>query len=166
MRLESIPTVDQVRALPKYLAKQVPDEFLDQNGHMNIRHYLGLYDEAGFSFFSAIGVDLTYFSERKLGIFDLEHHLWYLDECHAGDQVAVHGRLVARSPKRLHGVWFLVNETRGTLSNVFEFVSSHADLASRRTAPFPDDVAGALDAMVTEHAALDWPPPVSGIIRA
>ncbi len=165
MKLESPPTVEQVRTLPRYFERRVPEEHLDQNGHMNIRHYLGLYDDAGFSFFASIGIDLSYFTERRLGIFDLEHHLWYLDECHVGDAVAVHGRLVARSPKRLHGVWFLINETRGTLSNVFEWVSSHADLAQRRTAPFPDELAATLDAIIAEHAKLPWAVPMSGVIQ-
>ena len=166
MRLANVPALEQISALPRYLVRTVPESFLDLNGHMNIQHYLGLYDEAGQPFFSTVGIDLTYFTDRRLGVFDLEHHLWYLDECHAGDRVAVHGRLLARSEKRLHAVWFLVNETRERLSNVFEFVTSHADLEARKTARFPDDVAKRLDELVGEHQALGWPAPTSGIMSA
>lgn len=164
--LATVPTLEHVRALPRYLSRTVQEAFLDQNGHMNIQHYLGMYDEAGWPFFSSVGIDLAYFSERRLGIFDLEHHLSYLAECHAGDEIAVHGRLLTRTPKRLHAVWFLVNETRNELSNVFEFVTSHADLEARRSAPFPDDVATKLDAIIAEHQKLEWPAPVCGVMKA
>ena len=133
---------------------------------MNIQHYLGLYDEAGWPFFTSIGIDAAYFSERRLGIFDLEHHLSYLSECHAGDEVAVYGRMVDRTAKRLHGIWFLVNESKNSLSNVFEFVTSHADLEARRTSPFPDDVAEKLDAILAADRNLDWPAPVCGVMKA
>ena len=166
MRLESVPSPEQVRALPCYLTTTVPEAFLDQNGHMNIQHYLGLYDQAGFPFMRQLGVDESYFSERKLGFFDLEHHLFYLAECHAGDEVAVHGRMIARTAKRMHGVWFLVNNTRGELSNIFEFVTSHADLNARKTSPWPDDVVDKIDAMLAECAGLDWPAPTCGVMSA
>ena len=166
MPLKALPTLEQVRTLPLYLRQTVPEAFLDQNGHMNIRHYLGLYDDAGAPFLESIGMELSYFSERRAGIFDLEHHLSYLAECHQDDVVAVYGRAVDRTPKRLHAVWFLVNETREQLSNVFEFVTSHADLNARKTAPFPDDIGAKLDALVEQHRALDWPAPVCGVMRA
>ena len=166
MPVQNIPSLAQVQGLPHYLRRTVPESFLDQNGHMNIQHYLGIYDEAGFPFFRDLGIDESYFTERKLGVFDLEHHISYLAECHAGDVVSVHGRIVSRTAKRLHAVWFLVNETRGQLSNILEFVSSHADLSARKTAPFPEDIATKLDAMIAEYAKLDWPPPTCGIMAA
>lgn len=164
MPLRKLPTLNNVRGLPRYLERRIPETFLDQNGHMNIRHYVALFDEAGFAFFESLGIDPSYFSERKLGIFDLEHHLSYLAECHMDDEVSVYGRLVARNAKRVHGVWFLVNDTREQLSCVFEFVSSHADLAARKTAPFPSDVGEQFDRQVAEHQDLSWPPPVCGIM--
>jgi acyl-CoA thioester hydrolase len=162
----SFPSVEQVRSLPHFLKQIIPPEFEDINGHVNIQHYLGLYDKAGWPFFALLGMDERYFSEERNGIFDLEHHLFYLAEIHIGDEVAIHGRLVARSAKRLHGIWFIVNETRNQLSNTFEFVSTHADLETRRTSPFPDDLAERLDAMIAEHHKLEWPAPLCGIMGA
>jgi acyl-CoA thioester hydrolase len=166
VRFERLPSLEQVRALPCYLRRVVPEAYLDQNGHMNIQHYMGLYDEAGVPFLEGLGIDAAYVAERRLGVFDLETHLSYLAECHAGDRVAVHGRLLGRSAKRIHAVWFLVNETRGELSNIYEFVTSHADLEARRTAPFPDDVAARLDALLEGQADLTWPAPVCGVMSA
>lgn len=158
------PTLEQIRQLPQFMTKVIPPEFEDINGHVNIQHYLGIYDEAGWPFFAMIGMDESYFTEGRKGIFDLEHHLHYLAELHVGDTVAVHGRLLARTAKRLHGMWFIVNETRSQLANTFEFVSSHADLELRRTAPFPDDMAAKLDTLIAAQATLSWSAPVCGVM--
>lgn len=162
----TMPGVKEVQQLPMLLRKVIPPEYEDFNGHMNIQHYLGLYDEAGMPFFEQFGIDERYFSVDRQGIFDLEHHLFYLAEIHIGDTVTVHSRLLARTAKRLHGLWFIVNETRNQLSNSFEFVTSHADLNARRTAPFPEELAEKFDAVIEEHSRLVWDAPVCGIMGA
>ncbi len=52
------------------------------------------------------------------------------------------------------GMWFMVNDTRQQVANTFEFVSTHADLVAR------------LDAMLTDHTALDWAAPVCRLMGA
>jgi acyl-CoA thioester hydrolase len=165
MRVQ-FPSVEQVEQLPFFLRKTIPPEYEDMNGHVNIRHYLGLYDEAGWPFFALLGLDASYFTVQRQGMFDLEHHLHYVAELHVGDVVAIHGRLLARTAKRIHGMWFILNETRKQLSNTFEFVTSHADLNARRTSPFPDVLAARIDAVLAEHAKLEWAAPVCGIMGA
>lgn len=162
----TFPAIEQVRQLPLLLKKQIPASYIDINGHMNIQHYLGLCDEAGWLYFVELGMDEAYFRQQRNGIFDLEHHLHYLAEVHANDSVAVYGRLLARTAKRIHGMWFIVNETQRQLANTFEFVSTHADLDARRTSPFPDGIAANIDAIVIEHQALDWQAPICGVIQA
>lgn len=162
----TFPAIEQVCQLPRLLQTVIPPEYEDLNGHMNIQHYMGLYDKAGFPFMAMLGLDETYFTQQRKGIFDLEHHLHYLAEVHIGDTVSIYGRLLARSAKRMHGMWFMVNDTRQQLANTFEFVSTHADLVARRTAPFTDALAARLDAMLTEHTALDWAAPVCGVMGA
>ncbi len=93
---------------------------------------------------------------------DLEHHLWYLSEVRVGDMVAIRLRMLARSPKLCHYMMFMVNETRGTLSSLFECVHAHADLKARRTAAFPAQAVAAIDALIAAQQALAWPAPISG----
>jgi acyl-CoA thioester hydrolase len=64
--------------------------------------------------------------------------------------------------KLFHYMMFMVNETRGSLSSLFECVHAHADLRARRTAPFPAQVAARIDVLIAEHRTLAWPAPVSG----
>ena len=160
----SMPTVAQIDELPSLMERVIPPEWEDLNGHVNVRHYLELYDAASWPMLAAIGLDEKVFLERRQGLFDLEHHLWYLSELHVGDKVTVHWRFIARSAKRFHGVMFVVNRTRGLLANAFEYVSTGADLEARRTAPLPAEFAAYLDRMIAEHSRLAWPAPVSGVM--
>ena len=159
-----LPSVAEVQQLPLLREVQVPPEYEDFNGHMRITHHLGLHDDAGLDFFGLFGLDETYFSKRRNGIVDLEAHLRYLAEVHVGDVVAVHPRVLARSDKLVHTIWFLLNLSRDQIANTLEGVSLHIDLDQRRASPFPDDLAAALDGVIGEHEALAWRPPLCGLI--
>jgi acyl-CoA thioester hydrolase len=155
-------TLDQLASLPAIYRAVIPPAYEDRNGHMNVRWYLTLYDEAGDHLYPLLGLTADYYAASGMDGFDLEHHLWYLAEVLVGETVAIRARFLARSPKLMHYLLFLVNETRGVLSSIFECVHAHADLRVRRTAPFPDFAAAKIDAFVAEHRGLDWPAPSSG----
>lgn len=158
----TFPTVDQVRQLEAALTRQIPPEFEDQNGHMNIRHYIALFDEAGWPYFQQLGFTAENAKTRRSGVFDVQHHLNYVNEVGIGETVSVYLRLLGRAEKRLHTMGFMVNDSRDNLACTFEVLSVHVDLNARRSAPFPPDIAALLDAQITRHAALDWPAPTCG----
>jgi len=76
----------------------------------------------------------------------------------------VHSRFLERNAKRFHGLMFVVDRTRHRLASAFEYVSTGADLDSRRTAPLPAGFAVRLDRMIAEHSRLAWPAPVCGVM--
>lgn len=156
-----MPSLEQVRDLPLLLEAVVGREFEDANGHLNVTGYLALHDRAAWPWLADLGLDPTS-SGSSFGIMDLEHHLRYLAEVHVGDRVAVHGRLLSRADRRIHGQWFLVNLTQERLANTFEFVSIHVDLERRRAAAFEPATARRIDDQI-RAGERDWPAPVSGI---
>lgn len=156
----SLPTLAETMGLPLLLEAVVTDEHEDANGHLNVIGYLALHDQAGWPWLRTLGIDPSS-SHRPRGIMDLEHHLRYLNEVHVHDHVAIHGQLLERTQRRVHGIWYLVNRTREQLANTLEFVCVHVDLDQRRAAPFDPDTAAALDSQIAD-AARDWSPPVSG----
>lgn len=158
--------LDRITALPEVYRFTVPEDYRDAMGHMNMRWYLALYDEAGIPLFDRFGLTLDYYTRHGSGGFDLEHHIHYLNEVRIGDTLSIRARLLGRSAKRLHYLLFMVNETRGLLSSIFECVNSYADLTARRTAPYPPDIAAQLDTLLAEHQALDWPAPACGVMGA
>ena len=156
------PSALQVLALPHHLTMTVPAEFVDANGHMNIARYLEVHSRAGWVAYAAWGLGEDVALRGGPASFDAEHHLRYLREVGAGDEISVHGRVLARSPRALHYIQFLVDRTTGVLANTFETVSLSIDLAQRRTVDFPTQIAARLDAEIAVHAALDWAAPVCG----
>lgn len=155
-----------VRACDLLLTREIPDTYRDENDHMNVRHYLAVFDDAGYPLVAALGMTPEFHQAHGTGAFDLEHHVHYLNEVRIGDRVSVYGRLVGMSSKRIHYVMFMINETRDRLAAIFECVNSFADLTTRRTAPYPPEIAEAIRAMLARHEALGWPPPLCGIMRA
>jgi acyl-CoA thioester hydrolase len=155
-------SLDQLASLPAVYRAVIPPAYEDRNGHMNMRWYLALYDEAGDAMYPMLGLTADYFATSGMGGVDLEHHLWYPSEVRIGETVVIRTRILARSLKLFHYMMFMVNETRGMLSSLFECVHAHTDLRIRRTAPFPAQVAAQIDAFIAAHRALAWPAPVSG----
>ncbi len=158
----TMPTVAQVRELPELCRIAVPRDWEDINGHVNVQYYLRMYDLTAVPMLEALGVDEDWVRRERIGLFDLEHHIWYLDEIHVGHEVSAHVRFGARNAKRTQGVLFLVDATRNRLASAIEFVSTAAHLDTRRTVPLPEPVATHLDTLVRGQQALSWPLPLSG----
>ena len=140
----------------------VPVEFLDENDHMNIGRYLEVASHALWDSTTAIGMGRVYIDERGLSTFTAEHHLRYFSELRLGDEISTHVRLIERTDKSLHSMTFLADRTRQVLSFTCEAVLVHIDMSTRRTAPYPDDIAAGLDKLIGECDAVSWPTPLSG----
>ena len=160
----AMPNLNQVRELPPLLTLTIPADWQDINGHVNVQYYLRIYDLAGEPLMRLFGVDESHFHDDKFGYFDLEHHLWYLAEMHVGDVVTAHFRFLRQTAKRFHGVMFIANQTRGSLAAALEFVTSGADLRTRRTTPLSATVARSLTGLIDQHSRLAWAAPVCGAI--
>ncbi|WP_420644795.1 acyl-CoA thioesterase [Candidatus Leptofilum sp.] len=157
--------IAQIQQLACFHRATIPEAYLDVMGHMNIRHYMGLFDDAAWGFFAAFGMDEAYYHSANSGAFALEQHIRYLAEVHVGETVAIHTRVNGRSVKRIHFIHFMLNETTGKLAATLEVVGSHANLATRRTSPFPDHIAARLDQLLAEHNQLDWQAPLCGVMN-
>ena len=165
MRPALIP-LEQIEQLAAIYRVTIPDRYRDKMGHMNMRYYLEVYDDAGDALFETFGLTPDFYRERGSGGFDLEHHIHYLNEVHINDSVTIYARLIDRSAKRLHYMLFMVNESRSLLASTFECVNSYADLTVRHTAPYPEAIATTLDGILATHQQLTWDAPVSGVMSS
>ena len=159
-----MPTPEQVRQLPELLRVRVPREWEDLNGHVNVKHHLGMYDMTGDPMLALLGISEQWVRTERIGLFDLEHHIWYQNEVHVGEEVGLFLRFTARNLKRAQGLVFLLNLTHDRLASVVEFVSISVHLDTRRSVPLPEGVAQRLDDLVRQQEALSWPAPRSGAI--
>ena len=51
------------------------------------------------------------------------------------------------------------------LASAMEEIFLHIDMETRRTAPWPDDVAASLDKQIAADAELPWEPDLSGSLH-
>ena len=159
-----MPTPAQVRELPELTRIKVPREWEDMNGHVNVQYHLTMYNECTEPLLELLGIDKDWVHQSRVGLFDFEHHIWYQNEVHVGDEVGLYARFMVRNAKRLHGTVMLLNVTRDAIASVIEYVCGAADLDARRTVAWPESLAARLDALIAEHEALSWPGPTSGAI--
>ncbi len=132
---------------------QIDPQWIDYNGHLNMAYYNVLFDRAIDELWSQIGIGPPYMKERGGSTFTAECHVRYLREIHLGDPVQITILLIAADAKRLHTFEELHHATEGWLSATSENMSIHMDMASRKTAPFPPDIAARIDALAQAHAS-------------
>ncbi len=163
-KIRRIP-IDRLRSLPLYYRETIPKDYIDAMGHMNVRWYMALYDQATWAFFETIGMTSEYLQRCHSGAFALRHFINYFSEIHAGQTAALHTRVLGRTDKRFHFMHFMINETADQVASSFESLGTHADLEQRRSAAFPPFIAEALDVQIQRDRQLDWEAPVCGILN-
>lgn len=156
------PSYDQLVSLPSYAERTVPMAFEDNNGQLNVRHYLGIGSEGLDESLIEVGIPHNWPTRAGLACLSAEHHLTYLHELHTGDKMSVRVRLLGRSERAQHALVYVLDDTHQRLATVIEEISLCVRLDPRGTEPWPEDVAAALDERIAEHAALDWQPVTSG----
>ncbi len=157
-------SVDQLHTLPRYYGQTIPDDYIDAMGHMNVRWYMTLFDEATWYFFEDLGLSPAYFETHHAGGFALRQFINYWSEVRAGQTVAVRTRLLGRSDKRFHFMHFIINETSGQAAASLESLGTHADLKQRRSSPLPEAITRRMDTHLERNRRLDWQAPVCGAI--
>jgi acyl-CoA thioester hydrolase len=157
-------TLAQVNQLPLYYHETIPDDYIDAMGHMNVRWYMALFDNATWHFFEALGLNQDYFKRCHAGGFALRQFINYWSEVQAGHRVAVRTRILGRSEKRFHFMHFLIDETSGQIAAALESLGTHADLKMRKSSPLPPSIAATFDAHLEKDLQLEWEAPTCGVI--
>jgi len=136
---------------------RVEPAWIDYNGHLNMAYYNVLFDRAVDEAFVLVGIGPDYVKRGHCSFFTAEVHVRYLRELHAGDPVRVTMQLIDCDAKRLHFFEQLFHAAEGWVSATSEDIALHVDLETKKTAPFPDDVAARLAKMKASHARLPRP---------
>ena len=136
---------------------RVEPAWIDYNGHLNMAYYNVLFDRAVDEVFTLLGCGPDYVAARGHSCFTAEAHVRYLRELRAGDPVRVTYQLIDADRKRLHAFEQLFHAEEGWISATSEIMSLHVDMARRKAANFPADVAQRIEAMKKSHARLPRP---------
>lgn len=143
---------------------EVESQWTDYNGHLNMAYYAVMFDRAADELFEHFGCGQDYIKRSNCSAFILETHTSYANELKAGEKVRIENRLIGADAKRVHYVQSMFRAESSYLACVMEVMASHVDLTSRRTAPFPPEIAARISAIVNAHANLPLPPQVGHVI--
>jgi len=137
--------------------QRVEPAWVDYNGHMNLAYYQVLFDRAVDEAFALVGLGPDYRQAREASFFAAETHTLYKRELTAGEAVRVTIQLIDYDDKRLHFYQEARHAAEGWVAATCENLSLHIDMATRRVAPFPDDILDNLAVMRAAHARLKTP---------
>ncbi len=134
---------------------EVPQDWVDYNGHMTEHRYLECFSNATDEIMRQAGVDDAYIAAGG-SFFTVETHVRHIDEVMAGEQIYVDTQILLAAGKKMHLFHSLFNQS-GRLLATGEHMLVHVDMKLRRASEPSDNVATALAKMAENHAALDRP---------
>ena len=134
---------------------EVPQDWVDYNGHMTEHRYLECFSNATDEIMRQAGVDDAYIAAGG-SFFTVETHIRHIDEVMAGEPIYVDTQILLAAGKKMHLFHSLFHQS-GRLLATGEHMLLHVDMKLRRASEPSDNVATALSKMAENHAALDRP---------
>lgn len=113
----------------------------DHMGHINVRAYLDLFDAACWQFYGMLGLGPSRLRSGEVKLAAVQQNVSYMRELYPGDTVFVRTGVVEMREKVIRFRHELLSVEDGELSAVCEFTAVCLDPATRRSRPFPADVA-------------------------
>lgn len=113
---------------------------LDHMGHMNVRHYVGKFDNATWALFAELGMTRAYLQDSRRGMAAVEMVVRYLRELNAGDLVHTRTRLVEVGDRKIVFEHDMIEEETGAVAATCRVTGVHIDTDRRRSVRFDDAI--------------------------
>jgi len=112
----------------------------DFNGHMNVMHYVGKFDEATWHFLAHFGITPSYLRKEERAMVAAEQNFKYFQELNSGHLVYIKTELVEFKQKAIVFVHRMYNVETEALVAEGRMVGVHIDTNSRKPVPFPEAI--------------------------
>jgi acyl-CoA thioester hydrolase len=112
----------------------------DAMGHLTTRHYLGMFDDASYHLFAALGYEPGSAITEGWGWADVRHEIDYKSELTAGTVVSIIGRVTSLGRTSLSSEFRLLDRSDGRLCAVLAARTVCFDLHKRCSRPLPEAV--------------------------
>ncbi|SFT77401.1 carnitine 3-dehydrogenase [Sedimentitalea nanhaiensis] len=164
VKAEALPDLDRADLSQPILtlARAVPLDWTDYNGHMTESRYLDAFAQSTDRFMELIGCDSSYIASGG-SYFTAETHIRHLDEAHAGDRIRVETQMLLGQGKKLQ--LFHRMYKGGQLLATGEHFLLHVSLATRKPCAPPAAIEGAMARIARAQSALPWPEWAGASIR-
>ncbi len=151
---ETLDDVADLAAPVTTVARAIPLDWTDYNGHMNEARYLQAFGDATDKLMALVGCDADYIASGG-SYFTAETHIRHLDEVHAGTRIRIDSQVVEGAGKKLHLFHWMYDGDR--LLATGEHMLIHVSLETRKASVPDDRVAVPLARLATAHAGLSLP---------
>lgn len=132
---------------------EVPDRFVDYNGHMNDAAYAQVLTDANELFLDWLGLSREYRERTGCALYTVEMTVRFRDEVRVGEKLSAQTLVTSHDAKRLRVTTTLRNGHGGVVAEG-ETLYLHVDVdGSGRVSPFPEDRATWLAAVADAHAS-------------
>jgi len=113
--------------------------FCDVMGHMNIRHYMAMFDDSSYQLlFQVFGWTGNPDNNGGQGWADVKHVIEYQAEVHAGDLLEIRGCMTKIGNKSIGIRYEMTNAAKDELAATLDCVCVLIDLDSRNAVPLSD----------------------------
>jgi carnitine 3-dehydrogenase len=136
------------------VARAIPLDWTDYNGHMNEARYLQAFGDATDRFMEIIGCDADYIATGG-SYFTAETHIRHIDEVNAGTRIRVETLCLEGKGKKMHLFHSMYDGDR--LLATGEHMLIHVSLDTRKASEPSEAIKAKLGAIAATHAALPRP---------
>jgi carnitine 3-dehydrogenase / betainyl-CoA thioesterase len=160
----ALPTLDEADLSQpiRTLARAVPLDWTDYNGHMTESRYLDAFACSTDRFMEIVGCDSDYIASGG-SYFTAETHIRHLDETHAGAKIEVRTQMLLGAGKKLH-LFHSMYEGDKLLATGESFLL-HVSLENRRPCAPSAAIETALARVTEAQASLPYPEGAGNAIR-
>jgi len=110
---------------------------LDHMDHMNVQHYVGMFDQASWVLLAWLGLDGKYFMKNQRGMAALEQSISYKDELRAGEMFEIRSAILEVREKTIRLRHDMYKVDSNTLAASTSILAVHLDTNARKDLPLP-----------------------------
>lgn len=136
---------------------EVLPEWVDHNGHMGIRSYTKVFDQAAHLFYRHLGIHRESLKPANGSIFALQESSWFRREVMLGDPLLVESQLIDCDHNKVVMFHTLIQTRDDYIAAKYEIIEIHIDMTTRKPAPFPASVQARLAEVMSAHGTLERP---------
>ena len=145
--------------------REVPAEWIDYNGHMNVAYYTMAFDKCSDVVFDeVIGMGEAAARELRMGPMVVAQTIHYVGELLEGESFLCRMQLLDWGPKQIHFFSEMVKAADGALCATSETLTLNVDLEARRTTPYPDWAQARLARLHAAQAGLARPAQAGAVV--
>jgi len=125
---------------------------LDHMGHMNVQHYVGMFDHATWILLAELGLTAEWFRDQNRGMAALEQKIQYKRELRAGDVIEIRSGVLELGNKTMRITHEMRHFTGGWVAARTTILATYFDTIARKSTPLPDLVREKAQTLMAEES--------------